>query len=169
MAIPAMQGLYAGNPPAVSVNMTEFDKRPEAKVLAENKDALTESGIGLYRSLGGDIGVLFNQFYISGQEIQAADKAGQLAQIAPPIDTVSQQVASSGANHPAMNAQTPEQFRQAGPPVPPQAASSASPMAPGAQKAIAKARTTNMQPGGPTEGAAPVAGRILNQILKPAL
>lgn len=168
--MPAVMGLMAGQPPAISVSMADFEKRPEAKLLIENKDWLMEAGIATYRSLGGDTGVLFNQLYVSGQEIQDADKAGQLQQIAPDFDAVNQRVATSGAEHPSLkhDGKVPTQYRQPGAPTPPQAASSASPMAPGAQKALAKARSSNMQPGGPTEGI-PVAGRILNQVIKPVI
>lgn len=170
LQMPAVMGLMAGQPPAISVSMADFEKRPEAKLLIENKDWLMEAGIATYRSLGGDTGVLFNQLYVSGQEIQDADKAGQLQQIAPDFDAVNQRVATSGAEHPSLkhDGKVPTQYRQPGAPTPPQAASSASPMAPGAQKALAKARSSNMQPGGPTEGI-PVAGRILNQVIKPVI
>lgn len=171
LQVPALQGLMAGSPPAISVNMADFEKRPEAKLILENKDWLMEAGIATYRSLGGDTGVLFNQLYVSGQEIQEADKAGKLQQIAPPFDAVNQQVASSGENHPALkhDGNVPKEAKKYQAPTPPQMASSASPMAPGAQKALAKARSTNLQPGGPTEGAVPVGGRLLNQVLKPVI
>jgi hypothetical protein len=171
LKIPAVQGLIAGEPPAFSVPIAEFQKLPEAKLLVANKEPLMQAGIATYRSLGGDTGVLFNQLYISSQEIQDADKAGQLQSIAPSFDAVNQQVATSGANHPALrhSGNVPTQFKTVNAPTPPQMASSASPLAPGAQKAMMKARTANMQPGSPTEGAVPAGGRLLNAVLKPVV
>lgn len=171
MQIPAVQGLLAGAPPAFSVAITDFQKLPEAKTLVDNKEWLLKAGIATYRSLGGDTGVLFNQLYISSQEIQDADKSGQLQDIAPPFEAVNQQISRSGADHPALkhSGNVPNQFKAVQAPTPPQMASSASPLAPGAQKALTKARAANMQPGSPTEGAVPAGGRLLNAVLRPVI
>ncbi len=169
LRIPAFQGLIAGQPAAISADIKTFASLPEAKLIAENAAGLERAGIGRYRSLGGDLGVLFNYLYITPEELKAADAAGKLAEVAPPFDVVNQQIATSGENNPVLkhSGQVPESFKQAAPPVPPQALSPGQGgLAPGAQKALTIARAKNLQAGQPTEGPKPVQGRILNNVLK---
>jgi hypothetical protein len=170
LRIPAMQMLVAGQPAAVSANLSDFQKRPEAKVIAANKDGLMKAGIGTYRSLGGDLGVMFNRFYISGEELQAADKAGQLQQIAPPFDAVNTSAQKAGLNSPVFNHQGPQgEFKGAPVPEVPQAATTL-PQAPAsAQRKALNAKITNAQPGGPLSQPAPGSGGLLRSILKPVL
>jgi len=174
---PAMQAIFAGNPPAVSASLK--DKRPEFGIIAKNKDALLAAGIGLYRSLSGDTGVLFNQLYINGNDILAADKAGKLLSIAPPVDAVTQAVSKSGTANPvlARNA-VPGAFAQPTAVEPPQSASGlmavpAATAAPaqnsGLQSKILGARLNAAAPGAPTSGPAPGRGRLLNKILTPVV
>lgn len=164
LQLPAMQALFAGSPPAVSTPLAEFAKRPEAKVLEDHKDDLMKAGIGFYRSLGGDLGVLFNQLHIAGQDLQEADKAGRLLEVAPPFDQVTQEVMGSGEDNPVLSAQVPGGPKTAAPQsVPP------SPQPASVQNKQATARIKNIQPGAPTSGPAPGAGRIINNILKPVV
>lgn len=170
LKLPAFQGLIAGAPPAVSANLATFSKLPEAKLIAANKDALMKAGIGLYKSLGGDLGVLFNQFYITPDELKVADSEGRLPEVAPPYEAVNQQIATAGEAHPALNHKgPPEQFKQPMPPTPPQAATVSGGLPAGAQKALTTARAKNQSPGQPTEGAVPGGGRLLNAVLKSPL
>jgi hypothetical protein len=172
LQIPAMQALFAGAPPALSAPIEEFQSRPEAKLLIDHKAELEKAGMGLYRSLDGKVGVIFNQLKIHGADIQAADKAGNLEQVAPPFDAVNDSIGKSGADNPVLNAQTPGGPALASPPAsatnPPAQPPVAAPAA-GAQKAIAAARAKNATPGAPTSGPAPGAGRLLASILKPVL
>lgn len=174
LQIPAFQGLLAGQPVAVSASIEDFSKRPEGLVIQKNKDALLASGIGLYRSLAGDLGVLFNQAYINGEDLKTADKEGTLAELAPSFDAVNQQLSASGDANPILNAQTPTGIKQPGAPsiLPPVASTEAPPAGPMApptpQKAIG-AKMRNLAMGSPTSGPAPGQGRILNSILKPVL
>lgn len=174
LQIPAIQGLLAGSPPAVSASLADFANRPEGKLIAANKEPLMNAGMGLYRSVGGDIGVIFNRMFVSDQEISNADKAGQLPQVAPPFDQVNQQLASAGQNHPILNPnlQTPTGLKTA-PPAAVGAMPAASP-APGAMPAPTPAKVTaakarNIPLGSPTSGPKPGAGRLLNSILKPVV
>lgn len=169
LQIPAMQALFAGQPAAISASIADFAKRPEGKLIQQNKDGLLKAGISLYRSLDGDTGVVFNQAFLSGPELQAADKAGQLAQIAPSFDVVNSEVAKSGANNPVLNAQTPSAFRTAPVPEAPQAASAVPPASAGTQTAAQKARVQNLQPSGPVSGPKPGSGRLLNVALTPVI
>lgn len=170
LQIPALQALFAGQPPALSTPMAEFEKRPEAKLIADNKDALMKAGVGLYRSIAGDLGVLFNQLHINGADIQQADKEGRLLEVAPPFDQINDTISKSGDQNPVLNASVPGGPKTASTPAP---AAPAAPMAgsgagqpASVQNKTATARLSNMTPGGPTSGAAPGAGRILNNILK---
>jgi hypothetical protein len=135
-----------------------------------------KAGMGFYRSLGGDLGVLFNQLFVHGNELQAADKAGTLAKIAPPFDAVNTEISKSGANHPLLQEgfQTPTSARQpamaeSGAPIAPTGAPTPlMPTAPTPSKLIgAKIRALN--PGSPTSGPKPGAGRLMNAILKPVV
>jgi hypothetical protein len=172
LQIPAMQALMAGNPPALSANLQDFAKRPEASAIMGNKDALMAAGMGTYRSLSGDLGVLFNRFYVSPEEITAADKNGQLASIAIPFDVVNQQVAGSGDKNPVLEKkEAPEGFRTAPAATPPQSQSVVTSPGPSSEAELnaQRARLKNSAVGGPTSGARPAAGRLLNSILKPVL
>lgn len=178
LQIPAMQALMAGIPPAVSANISDFNKRPEGKLIAQAKDALTRSGVGFYKSLSGDLGVLFNSLKVNPQDIQAADKAGKLLEIAPPMDVVSQEVASSGMGNPVLQSGAPggaPMARSAS--IPPSGSQMTPPPAPAAPassggdsaRLLLAARLKNMAPGAPTSGPKPGQGRLVNQILKPVV
>jgi hypothetical protein len=152
LKLPSVQVLLAGSPPALSAEIKSYQAKPEAKLIAKNKDTLLDAGFNFYRSLDGVYGVMFNQMHITPDEIKAADQAGQLLTVAPLVDQIEQ-----GLN------QTQVAEAPAPTSVPP-----ATP--PSAQRDVMAARVKNMQPGPPaTTGAKPGAGRILNSILKPVL
>lgn len=172
LQIPAFQGLLAGEPAAISASLEDFQKRPEAKVIQSAIPFLQKAGIGTYRSLGGDLAVLFNQFYISGQELKQADQAGKLLEVAPAFDQVNQSISGLGADaHPSLKERQVPGALKTAPANPPQSASPVSTPPPSAEKDIKaqQARMKNMQPGAPTSGPSPGAGRLLNNILKPVL
>lgn len=173
--IPAVQAVAAGAPPAVSTPLKEAAKREEFKLIADNMESLLQSGIGFYKSLSGQIGVMFNMLKLHPDDLIAADKAGKLSEIAPDFDSVNQKVAGSGINHPIL-----ERNRGAMPSGPAAAASAQSipqsasgqfaPPAPASViRKLAAQRVMNMQPGAPTSGPAPGAGRLLNAVLKPVV
>lgn len=167
LQLPAVQGLFSGAPPAFSTPIATFEKRPEAKLIADNKDALQRAGVGLYRSLAGDLGVLFNQLYIAGNDIAQADKEGRLLEVAPPFDQVSQSISQSGENNPVLNAAgVPNGAKTAGVPTP---GPTPEPAPASTQNKLLTARLKNIPQGAPTSGPAPGAGRILNNILKPVV
>lgn len=165
--IPAMQAIFAGQPAAFSALITDFEKMPEAKVIASNKDSLMRAGFGMYRSLDGAQGVIFNSLHVAPDEIKAADAAGQLQTLAPPFSELNASVAQSGANNPVLNASVPAGMKAApantasAPLSPPQPAS--------AQKNLAAKRIQNLLPQAPTSGATPGGGELLRSILKPIL
>jgi hypothetical protein len=176
LRVPAMQGLMTGSPGAVSDNIKDFSKRGDAEVLVKNKDWLTQAGFGFYRSLDGETGVVFNALYVHPDELKAADAAGKLKEVAPDYDSVNHAIGKSGRAHPALSAgPVPKGLKGAPIPQPPQMAQVPPPTAnipppsAAAQKSLMGARVTNLQPGSPTSGPVPGAGRLLNQVLKPVL
>lgn len=177
LKVHALQALMAGRPAAVSAPIKDFSHREEGHLIKKHKDALTQAGFGLYRSLSGDLGVIFNSLYIHPADLMAADKAGKLKQIAPSWDDVSHAVSKSGIHNPVLKAGgvpagLANPTMQPAPQATAAMAPNSSPVAQqpaGAQRKAMMARLANIQPGPPTSGAAPGAGRILNQILKPVV
>jgi len=169
LRVPAIQAIFAGSPPAVSAPIEEFASRPEGKLVMANKEALMKAGMGLYRSVAGDLGVLFNQMYVHPEELKAADAAGKLLELAPPFDSVNPSVAASGENHPSLQKrEVPGGFKTFTPPAVQQPPMVAPPPAK-AQTKLMTARVNAQSPGSPTSGPVPGAGRLLNSILKQPL
>jgi len=169
LQIPAMSALLQGAPAAFSMPLAGAEKRPEVAAIIGAKDAIFAAGLNTYRSLSGDVGVLFNQMFLPAEELMAADKAGQLLKVAPPFDQVNDAVAKAPLDaHPAMmSPKHAPAAAQAGPPTPP--AFSAGQMPSGQEEKLLAARLKNMQAGPPSSGARPGAGRLLNQITKPVI
>ena len=169
LSIPAFQGLMAGTPAALSVNIKGSEDRDEMNLLGENKEALMAAGMGFYRSISGQFGVVFNALRISPKDIQAADKAGKLRTIAPDFDDVNHQLSKSGKDNPALTAQPAAGLASSvSAQAPPQSASGMMPAPAPASVArkLAAQRVMNMQAGAPTTGPSPGAGRLLNSVLK---
>jgi hypothetical protein len=183
--VPAIQGILVGAPPAVSAQLKQMEHSELGKEIAANKDALLAAGFGFYKSIHGGVAVMFNRFHIHGDDLKAADKAGKLQVLAPPIEQVDHALAKNGGKH-LRGVKMPTGFASASPQaaIQPGAqaaqgipssldAPSAAPMAGGASGALAKrlqgARLANQSLGAPTSGPAPGAGRLLNSILKPVV
>lgn len=167
LRIPAIGAILVGQPAAFSATLKEFEKRPEAKLIMQNKGPLMSAGMGLYRSLSGDTGVLFNRRFIADADIKSADEAGRLQEIAPPFDALNQQLGSGP--HPMMNAEAgPDGFAVAQPPATPTAAIVPPPPASVPRQAQA-ARVKALTPGLPISGTRPGSGTLMRQILKPAV
>ena len=165
--LPAIQAVFAGEPPALSASIQDFAQRPEAKLIVDNKDKLMGSGLALYRSLSGDVGVLFNQFYISPEDIKSADQAGRLQEIAPPFDAVTAHIGQSGANNPVLKDRPrPKGLAMASVQAPPPSGAMVAPASP-AQNRIVKERAQALQPGKPTDRGA--QGKLLSSIMRPVV
>jgi hypothetical protein len=174
LKIPAIQALLAGAPSAVSAPIKEFESRAEGKLIVKNAPILQRAGFGMYRSLSGDTGVLFNQVHLHAADLVNADKAGKLNEIAPSFDSINDAIAKSGKDHPVLKSQgVPNGFKGPSMPTPPQMnpPQQSMPMpGPGpAQLQANRARLANMAVGGPISGASPGSGRILNNITKSAI
>lgn len=156
LKIPAISALLAGSPPATYA--AENSKSPELKVLEKNIDPLTKAGFGLYRTKDKSNFVLFNNLILSPEEVKKADAEGKLDSIAAPFEDLNASM-SEGFKGSESDG---EAFATPAPPAgqPPSAA---------AQKKTQNQRLKNVQPGGPTDGPQPGAGRVLNNILKPVV
>lgn len=170
LQIPAIQAILAGAPPAVSMRIKGSEDREEVKLIAENKDALLGAGLAFYRSINGELGVMFNSLRVHPEDIKAADQQGKLRTVAPDFDLVNHEVEKLGPDHPVRNAAPPTGAASPTMAAPPQSASGSLPLAPpppaSVQRQIAQKRVMNMQQGAPTSGPAPGAGRLLNSVLK---
>lgn len=170
LQIPAVQAVLAGAPPAVSMRIKGLGEREDVKSIVENKDALLGAGFAFYRSINGDLGVMFNAMRIHPEDIKAADQQGKLRQVAPDFDLVNHEVAKLGPDHPVRNATAPSGPAAQASSAPPQSSSGQLPLMPpppaSVQRRLAQQRVMNLQPGAPTSGPAPGAGRLLNSVLK---
>jgi hypothetical protein len=178
--LPVMQALMTGKPAAVSAHLKGFENREEADLFREHKKKLEQAGFGFYKSMSGHLGVLFNYFHVHPADLQAADKAGKLEQIAPPYDVVHKAVANSGHTNPVLSVNSlPQGMAQAMQQPPPQASAGIAPgqqptpmagpvkqASGGVQRRLMNARVAAAQPGAPTSGPVPGQGRLMNTILK---
>lgn len=171
LQLPFMQGVLSGAPGAVSATLAQFDKNPSAKIVIANKEPLMRAGVGFYRSLSGDKGVIFNSLHVSGDDLKSADAAGQLESIAPPIEQVDAEIAKAGGANPVLNAEVPQGMAMGGgtPAAGPIELSAPKTMAASAQKSLATKRANALTPQGPISGASPGSGRLLNTILRPVI
>ena len=171
LKIPAFSALLAGKPPALSANIKRSEKSPVVKLIADNRKALMDAGVGFYRSLSGDLGVMFNQMAMHPEEIKQADKAGQLLSIAPDFNQVNHALASQ-LGGPDLSHANPQGSPPPAPPVnPPQLANGGlQPQPAGSQRDIMAKRLMNL---GPAKAATvgPIAGQgnLLKNILKPVV
>lgn len=165
---PVMQALMAGSPPAASANIKTAAESALGQLIGQHSQSLQQAGFGFYRSQDGNLGVLFNQLRINPQEIVQADQQGRLLDVAPPIEQVEQAILSSGDQNPALLAEGPT--GAATPPVPQGGAPTGVPAAGGrVAQALFNERKQNLNPGSPTSGPRPGAGRVLNAILSPVV
>jgi hypothetical protein len=174
LKIPALQALVAGSPPALSMKLKGSEDRSEVALVKKHQEPLQQAGMGFYRSISGEYGVMFNALRIHPADLQAADKAGKLLLVAPDFDAVDHAVAKAGLDHPALHASPPPrtpampQSAQAGPPQ--MSSGKFSPPVPASvARRLIQQRITNMQPSAPTGGPAPGAGPLTNAILKPVI
>jgi hypothetical protein len=190
--MPAMQALFAGAPPALSAPIKDFTakKRDEAKIIKDNLPGLQAAGMAFYKSLSGSLGVIYNQLHVHLQDLQAADKAGKLKLLAPDFDQIQHAVSKSGTKNPVLAVRgVPNAFKNPSAVAPPQVSAQlppggvgapggmngpssvpqARPAPAGVQRKLIAARMGNLQPGAPTSGPMPGAGRLLNAILRPVV
>ncbi len=169
--IPAVQAIFAGQPPAFSFDFKDAGKNEQLKLLEKHRADLKEAGMVLYKSISGKTGVVANMLYLHPEDLKQADKEGTLTELAPPFEQLNHTIGKSGENNPILSA-TPPAYAPTGPRARsvPQASNTLPPPPPAAaQRAAMKARLQNIQPSAPTSGPAPGAGALLRSILKPVL
>ena len=166
LQIPEIHGLLQGKPVAISA--TAKDKNKDLSLVVGHMKELQNAGFGFYRGLDGQTNVIFNTQFVSPEQIQAADKAGKLDEIAPPFSEVRAAYAKVMAENPAP-AGAPQDASAAPAAVPtPETDQNAAPSAPApaiSQK-LASQRVKNMAAGAPSSGPAPGQGRIINSLAK---
>lgn len=148
--IPAVFAVSKGQPAAVSAPNPTDD--PAIKVLTKNAQALVAAGFGLYESRDGKNRVLYNSALIDVGSLLDADVQGKLAEVAPPFSSIQAPGASSAL--PGATGAAPSPMSQP---------------ASAVQTELATQRTNNINPGSPTSGPKPGAGRLLNALLTPAV
>lgn len=158
LALPEFSGLLEGKPAAVLV--PKGFKSPETDVIMAHSKELANAGFGFYPSADGKTSVFFNTQYLSPEDLQKADAAGKLAEIATPFEELK-------ASFDSVTGGTPAPEAGAAPAAAP--AALPAPAAPSLDKKLATARIKNVAPGSPTSGPSPGSGRILNAILKPTV
>lgn len=170
LKLPAAGPLLAGSPPALSVKIKEMDETEEGKVISESAGPMQAAGLFFYRALDKATGVIGNSLYIAPETVKQADEAGQLASVAPAWNMVGQEASRNASINPVLTAGAPPAAAAMAPaPEPPQTASGRLPSPPAStQTRLAGARAKNLQEGSPTSGRA-AQGRLLNNLLKPAI
>lgn len=132
-----------------------------------------KAGIAFYKSLSGQLGMIFNALKIHPDTLKQADKAGTLTEVAPPFEAVNQALASNPEGHPILGMDPNAELAPPQPPgmTPPQSGSGALvPPAPqGTIEKLQRERIKSTMPEGPTTGMRPGAGRVLNQLMKPTI
>jgi hypothetical protein len=150
LKIPAINAVLEGSPPAVFA--AAGSKSPELKTLEKNIDALKDSGFGFYRTKDSKNFVMFNSLYLTPDEVKQADESGQLESVASSFDEVNGAMSEGFAGGESATAAT--------------APAAGNPPPASAQRNLMTKRVNNTQPGGPTSGARPGQGRVLNNIQK---
>lgn len=160
---PAMQALMAGSPPAASTDLQTAAESPLGQLVAQNVKPLKQAGFGFYRSQDGQLGVMFNQLKINPEEIVQADQAGNLLEVAPPIEQVEQAVLADPSANPVLSGNDPS---GAAMPPAPNPSLEAQVMGGGGGAPATGPTPTQAQLGSPTSGPKPGAGRVTNTLLK---
>lgn len=166
--VPALQLLMQGSPPAtIAPKDAEY---PELKVVAKHVKDLGAAGFGVYQTADKKNVVFFNGLLVTPDDLKAADEAGKLDQVAVPYADL-RTALEGGAGEAGGAAAQPEAAGAANmaPAAPVAPAAPGAQASPAAAERLNAARITNLNVGSPTSGPAPGSGRILNNILKPAI
>lgn len=168
LAIPEFAGLLQGKPAAVSIDKN--DPSPESALIGENQPALVESGFGFYPAKDGVTHVMFNTRYVSQADIEKADSAGKLDEVAVPFGELraSFEVAAGRAASEG-SAPTSEAPPAAAPEAGGPAQVAPAPPAASLDRKLATARIKNLSGGSPSSGSTPGQGRILSAISAPVV
>ena len=170
---PALVAVLTGQIPGVLAKGT--DVYPSAQNLSDSPEDIDSVGLRLFVSQGDGSRVIYNPAAVSEDEIQAADAAGKLADMFPdygvltgeqpvqgdPTVPLDDQLAATGAPSPALDPAGPAATTLSAmmPPPPPATIT----------KPLNRERVANLQPGPPTTGPKPGAGRLANMLATSAV
>lgn len=174
-SVPVVEWLSVGEPPAIRVEPGQYF--PELEPLAKNLPETLKAGLDLYKAQNGD-SVFFNPLFMSEQELQLADQEGKLEQLVPSYSELSgstpQEVSpekfdellrtSEDVQSRLHSLTTPEDMEKE-----PAPAASAAVRPATTPEPVTTQRVKALQPGAPTSGPAPGAGRLLNAIIRKAV
>lgn len=160
LKLPVINSLLNGSPPAVYAPSDA--KIPEAKIIDKHSKELINAGLAAYGTSNGVNTVFFNQLFVTGEEIKAADANGTL------LDNLAISYDELTAGYEGARLKEGEEPSEvpAATTVPsqmPARPSSAS------DRKLTTARLANVAIGSPTSGSAPGQGRLLNSISKPVV
>lgn len=151
LALPITRALLEGSPPALWA--PQGTKGPEVAIFLKHGKELNQAGIGFYRSSDKEkLDLVYNSRFISSELLKKADDKGKLKEVASPLLEVLTQI--NGA---------------VGEPAPVMASAGGMPSSVPVDSPLNTARLSNLEPGSPTSGPQPGAGRVLNNLLKPTI
>lgn len=151
LEIPLMRGILEGAPAAIYTPVGT--KGPEIETVLKHGKDLNAAGIGFFRDEKNKLDVIYNSGYITKDLLEAAAKKSKIPEVAELLSEVSARV-NSAVGAPAAGAPAPMGGSM-------EMNLAASP--------VNTARINNLQPGSPTSGPQPGAGRILNNLTKPVI
>lgn len=152
LAMPIFKAILEGAPAALWT--PTGDKSPEAVEAVKAGKDLNRIGLFFYRDDPTKTDVLYNAQFISPELIKTAAKKGKLREVASNLAETVAAINGTGA--------APEAGDGASP-----AAGMPSPVP--VDSALNTARVNSLQPGGPTSGNFPGAGRVLNGLTQSAI
>lgn len=153
LEIPLMKGMLEGAPSAVFAPVGS--KSPEIATVLKHGEALNKAGFGFFRDEKNKLDVFFNTRYTSPDLVRAAAKKNKIPEIASPLlETIAQFNGAVGIPATAGGVT---------------ASAGGMPSSVPVDSPLNTARLNNLEPGAPTSGPQPGAGRVLNNLLKPTI
>lgn len=149
LELPIFAGILSGAPAALWT--PTGDKSIEATTAVKNQKALGNAGIFLYRDKPSKLDLIFNAQFISKELIDKAAEKGKLKEVASNLAETVASLNGTGAAPEAGGGALP---------------AAGSPSSVPVDSSLNTARVNALQPGGPTSGNFPGAGRTLNEITK---
>lgn len=151
LEIPLMRGILEGAPAAIYTPVGT--KGPEIETVLKHGKDLNAAGVGFFRDSANKLDVIYNSAYITKDLLEAAAKKNKIPEVAEPLSEVTARV-NAAVGAPAVGGAI---------------ATTAGTEMNLSETPINTARINNLQPGSPTSGPQPGAGRILNNLTKPVI
>lgn len=158
LRIPAMYGLLQGKPAAIYAPKNQPD--PDLSTVIKHGKELIGAGLLFYEAKSKPVNVLYNTLFLSADDLEKADAAGELDKVAEPFADVRASFDQLRTNKaPGETAAAPASI------APAPAAMGGTPPPASVQNKLATARINNLTPENSTTG----RGRILSAIQKPVV